>query len=746
MISEWFTAQELSGMPGMPGTDRGVRAWVQKNLPKTRNKMLGKGIEIHLDSLPVETRTHIADRDLERISAPLSALVRSTLALPSASMPTNLPAVVDRRELTAAVEDPVARATTEQRQILSSRKIILGHVERIAREQGCSVRSACTLFLNRARNGQLSSAVMDVLSHTQAPQGKKSGDGIPSLPTLQRWIAVKRKDGADALLPMDSASQDFTPRPWHSVVMALYGRPQKPTVKSVFEQMCAEWKPEWGYPPGAPAPSYQQVLRFLQKVSASDKMKGRYQGSALREKKFYQHRDSGSLAPWDLVHADGWNTHFRAPHPITGEPVTYEVWHFHDVATRYVTPMSIGLTENTDVILCGLRECIKFGGVPAILQTDSTKSIKNHRVELDQVSGLAPRLGMEVKHPAEVGNSQANGIAENFNTWLDKESRTLATYMNPRGMDESAFKRIGRIYKNMTKARKSGDMEDSRKLKLQVQREGRGIVFESHQQAVDWIHSLEEKWNSKPHRSLPKVRGADGKMVHMSPAQALSAARAAGWEPVMLTEPELHDEFRLHVRKTVRRGAVSAYAGQRYRCSELDHLEGSDVLVAIDADEYRYVDIKKLDGSLIARAELVEAVGYVSQTLADISREKRAAAQIRRREKQIDQIVERMAPSALESSASEVLELPATLVIQPELQIVSRLAESVPQHQADEPNGMTDFDRYCLQLAHDRKAQKAAQEQAELAEISARLERMKREAGDGGDEYLRPAMGDFDFY
>lgn len=750
-MAEWFTPQELAGLPGMPGTPQKVRDRLQKNLDADRKKWRKrsgtKATEYHLDLLPEETRAHLADRELERVAAQLSEPVRATLALPSVPMPAKLPAVTtDRRALAVSVDDPVARATSAQRQILVSRKIIVGHVERIARDQNCSVRSACTVFLTRARAGQLSAEVLGVLTRTQAPQGKKSDDGIPSLPTLQRWISVKREAGADALLPADTATPDFSAKPWHPVVMALYQRPQKPTVRAVYDQMTEEWKPEWGYPPGAPAPSYQAVLRFLQKVSESDKMKGRYQGSALREKKFYQHRDSSGLNPWDLVHADGWNTHFKAPHPVTGEPVTYEVWHFHDVATRYVTPFSIGLTENTDVILQGLRECIRFGGVPAVLQTDSTKSIKNHRVEFDQVAGLAPRLGMTMKHPAEVGNSQANGIAENFNTWLDKESRVLATYQNPRGMDESAFKRVGRIYKNMTKARKAGNLEESQQLKLQAQREGRGLVFESHQQAIDWLHGLESKWNNKPHRALPKVRGADGKMVHMSPAQALAAARAAGWEPAALSPADLHDEFRLHVRKTVRRGTVSAYAGQRYRCAELDHLEGTEVLVAIDADEYRHVDIKALDGRLIARAELVDAAGYMSQSLADISREKRAAAQIRRREKQIDQIVERMAPPALESSAAEVFELPATLVRQPELEVVARVAAVLPQENADEPEGMTDFDRYCLQLAHDRKAQRAAEEQAELAEISARLERMKRDAGEETEDYLRPAMGDHDFY
>lgn len=746
-MKEWFTIKDLAGLPGMRRSEWGCITMLKKNLAVTRPKVRGKGLEYHIDSLPAETRAYLAEQELVAVAAQISEPTRATLALPARAAPT--PAVApatDRREL-VNVESPVARATTEQRAILTARKVVIGHIERLARDQGCSTRAACTMFLSRARSGDLSTEVLGVLRRTQAPQGRKSADGLPSLPTLQRWIGLKTQRGADALLPADTSTPDFTERPWHPVVRTLYCRPQKPTVRSVYEQMQVEWRPEWGFPPGAPAPSYQQVLRYLQKLSESDKMRGRYQGSALRAKKFYQHRDAEGLQPWDLVHADGWNTHFRAPHPVTGEPVTYEVWHFHDVATRYVTPMSIGLTENTDVILDGLKECIRFGGVPAVLQTDSTRSIKNDRVKSEQFDGLASRLGLEIKHPAEVGNSQANGIAENFNTWLDRESRALATYQNPKGMDELAYKRVGRIYKGMTKARRAGDLESAHALKLQAQREGRGLVFETWQQACDWIHALEEKWNNHPHRSLPKVRGADGRRVHMTPAQALQAARAAGWSPVVMTEDELRDAFRLHVIKTVRRGAVSAYAGQRYRCIELDHLEGTEVLVAIDADEYRHVWIKHLDGRLIARAELVEASGYITQTLADAAREKRASAQIRRRERQIEQIEQRTAPPALEHHGGEVFEIPTDLVQQrPELEVVARVAEVVPQQAPDEPEGMDDFDRYCLQLAHERKAAKVAQEQAELAEMSARLERERREAGESAEDYIRPAMGDFDFY
>ena len=56
----FYTSQELAGLPGMPGTDRRVRSWAEKNLAKSRNKLRGKGLEYHLLSLPTITQRYIA--------------------------------------------------------------------------------------------------------------------------------------------------------------------------------------------------------------------------------------------------------------------------------------------------------------------------------------------------------------------------------------------------------------------------------------------------------------------------------------------------------------------------------------------------------------------------------------------------------------------------------------------------------------------------------------------------------------
>lgn len=59
-MKAWFTAQELAGLPGMPGTERGTLKWLKKNLATNRPKVRSKAREYHLLSLPRETQKYIA--------------------------------------------------------------------------------------------------------------------------------------------------------------------------------------------------------------------------------------------------------------------------------------------------------------------------------------------------------------------------------------------------------------------------------------------------------------------------------------------------------------------------------------------------------------------------------------------------------------------------------------------------------------------------------------------------------------
>jgi len=590
---EWPAAQARSGKGG-------EKSWLIAVLPATLT-IKGKAVQVR-----DVVRARLCEAHVPAASAP----VMVTPKPPAVMRPIN-PAALDK----------------DQRECDAARKRLVEFV----RDHTGSAQAAINFLNNEHTAGRLNNALRWAFEHAWAkPRGN-----VLSRDTLNKWIARHAKTGSYAPLKVE---KDMSIKPWHGLAMELRKRPQGSTKRWIYNQLVAQL--------GEHAPSsYDRMCDwFRDDFSAMDQLKGRYSGSQLRSHKFYQHRTSAGLAPADEIHADGWNTHFSAPHPHTGEFVTYEVWHFHDVATRYVTQPGIHLTENADVIAKGLENCVRELGVMVHLQTDSTGVVKGNDKFTKALHSMEERLGFTWVHPKEVGNSQANGIAENFNTsWLDKRSRELATYQNKNSMDSLSFKRIKKITADMVKAENAGDLILRDQKKREAERMGKGLVFTSYLDAVTWIRKIFNEYNDRPHRALKKIADpTTGKKRHQTPREALNEHIANGWEKTALEEFELIDAFRPHIIVKVTRETVTPYGGNRYRNPEvLGHWNGKEVVVAYDMDDFTRVIVKDLKGALICEAEFVGATGYRGQTAREAGDEKRTLATLRRLDKKREVVLAR---------------------------------------------------------------------------------------------------------
>lgn len=600
-IKRWFSATELAEMQlkGLPSSERNMRERANREQWLSRKReSRGGGLEYQPpQSIYLEILNKLA--------------------------PTKI--VVKEKRGTALEVKPIDdfQLTDNQRNTKLARQRIISFVSNHTGSQDSAIN-----FINQSKaNGTLSAELDFALANAW---DKPRADVKLTRSTYMKWLALEKNRGTVAPLKRE---KDFTVKPWHAIAIAAYARPQKPTLKEVAETVQQQFKDV----------SYTKITRFFnEKFSAGEQLKGRYLGSALSAHKFYNKRSSAGLLPWQEIHADGWNTHFTAPHPVTGEFVTYEVWHFHDVATRFVTPPGIGLTENFEVIAKGIENCIRFGGVPLFIQTDSTKIIKNsQRMKTNPATALCTRVGFEFRHPVKVGNSQANGICENYNTSLDRESRQLATYQG-KGMDSLALKRVKKLTADMVAAANRGDYTLRDQKKLEAEKYGKGLVFSSHSEAVAWINETIDKLNNRPHRELPKVRDPiTGRQRNQTPKEALQEHIENGWKPQLMSEAELIAVFRPHVQVKVNRESVLPYRGMRYRHEELEHWNGKQVVVAYDIMDWQQVWVKTLDGVLICTAQFATSSGYRAQSAYEIQDEKRALAQIKRRQQQIDTIVDR---------------------------------------------------------------------------------------------------------
>lgn len=806
---DWYTAQELAGLPGMPETYSAVIRWAKKNLALSRGKLRGKGLEYAFKCLPTETQAHLTQEAVDGVLACLpdtllptattgapSKRTRTALAVQGSRLPATATATTAASTALATQQPsltpllPSAYQTSTQRDVGLARQAVLRAVQRLQAQAGVSERRAMQALLVQGAAGRLTGDVataMLTLACDARGRGRSSQqqhaqglNAMPSLRTLERWMERARLastsdasgDAPDNLAPR-LPLPDADMKPWMVLALELYRRPQKPTVASVLKDMTAAW-PEFSrrwvqrdlakahsrtpseqavarLAEHLPLPSYDRLARFFrQDMSRTDLLAGRELGSALRSKKFYQHRSHSGMNPADEVHADGWCTHALVPHPTTGEYVTAEIWHFTDVATRYTTRFAFGLSESGEVIQQGLKFFIAELGVPAILQTDSTGSVKNKDFEFDPVSSLSARLGLTVVHPETVGNSQANGIAENYNTRLDRASRALTTYMHPNRMDSLAFKQVRKFTSDMVKAAARGDTAARDSARAAAQRVGKGILFESWQDMIDFYEKVRVEGNNTPHSAHKKITDpATGKTRHQTPQECLDEFRVNGWEPVALDEAALVEHFYPHLRRTVTRETVMAYKKQRYYHASLGAYEGTEVQVAVDPMDGSQVWIKDMQHRLICVAKFVEATGYRSQSMYEASLEKRMNAQIRRKEQQIEAIQERMDPARapLDVDAQMVPGLthqPPAQVFALPVTLQAQVAAAAPVAPAPAPEPTTNYSDprdLAMYLHGDRVAREEAQPSA--APISAQDERDalakllgywdESDAADGGD-------------
>ncbi len=168
---EWFSAAELAGLPGLPGTERGVLGLATRENWTSRKRPRGKGRDYYRSSLPRETREYLARLELE--AAPpvvIDGVLRRT-SLYRESAPVPVTGLAPRKE---------ARA--------GARLAILAAVEDYARSSGLSWRQAVFSFCQAYGAGQ-------VMADHPGRTFVRHLDPA----TVYRWRATLQAQGAGAL-------------------------------------------------------------------------------------------------------------------------------------------------------------------------------------------------------------------------------------------------------------------------------------------------------------------------------------------------------------------------------------------------------------------------------------------------------------------------------------------------------------------------------------------------------------------
>lgn len=576
-MRNWFTAQELAGLPGMPGTERGVKKAAERSGWEGQRRLgSSRAIEYNFALFPAETQAALLAR------------------LVGQDQPEEAPKPTATHALISPQRDGLSasRLTDDQRSVMGARLAFIREIERMS--QVVSQQRAILTLVGLARDGQLSPYLAE---RVERANDRKAADRSLSERTLKRWLADFRKHGEIALAPA-RRKPDMTMPVWAPVFLKHYQRPQKPSVEAAYAQFQREY-------PGCP--SIHAVRRFLAKLSPQAREHGRIGAREIKSLKAFHRRTADMLWPNDVWVADGHTFDAEVMNPLTGQIFRPEVTMVIDWGTRRIVGFSVNLAESTIATLDTLRDGVSRVGMYKILYVDNGSGFDNA-----VVYEVNDRLGGTITHSLPY-NSQGRGVIERpHKTILVRLSKTYDSYIGA-DMDKEAATRVHRL---------------SRK-ELATGIQPRQIpTFETF--FADLQNALDE-YNHNPHRGLPKIRDLEsGRMRHQSPMESWKSALADGWEPLKAEADIVATLARPQVVRTTHRAEVR-FGGGIYFLPELEQLHGQEVSVAYDFRDASRVWVHTFDGELIGEARLNgNASPAMPQSQLDKAGEKREKGQLAR--------------------------------------------------------------------------------------------------------------------
>jgi len=397
-----YTAKELAGLDGMPGTERGVRKMADRDQwPFQTRAGRGGGREYAVVDLPEATKDHLHRLVMEAEAPPPTPSSESRkLAYLKKGGGLKAPSTA-----VAIIKAPVVQAITElkswQREIFEAR---LSLYKEFLRLRGLYKTSeAVEKLVIMARTGNMPEYLQQMVVQANARRGE---DRTLSRSMILGWDRAVKAHGELALAPRPVKERRIPA--WAPLFMKCYGQPQNPSLAEAMEAM-AKILPE-----GMSMPSYHQVYRFHSKRSRLDRERGRKTGSDFKALKGYRKRDTSELLPFQVGLCDGHSFKAKVTHPATGNPFKPEICCVEDACTRMVMGWSVGLAESALTVAGAVRHAATInenklvGGVFAIFYTDNGAG-NMAGVNDDELTGIFARIGSTHKTGIP-GNPQGRGM------------------------------------------------------------------------------------------------------------------------------------------------------------------------------------------------------------------------------------------------------------------------------------------------------------------------------------------------
>ncbi|EIM6236133.1 transposase, partial [Escherichia coli] len=466
----FYSANELAGLPGLPGTVQGVR-WTLNRItethPEWKRKREGtKAFEYHIDCLPAEAQKVLRKR--------LTHQVLEDTQLPAVVEQKAVKNVAVRDELEVMVKCPelalreVQALTDKQKAIADARILLATEVHKLREYAGMTRKAALKHIVDGVRMGALPDRIIEAANTANARQGKRTGVSTGSLDSWYSSWVMARGDANQLLALLAPGHHKGTPWEqvwWLSDFFMFYRSWKRPTVEYAYREFSAWWHEKHANDAGmlAALPSVHAVRRVLSSVPVIVKERFRSTGSAWRSLNPFVRRDWTSLPVNAVWVGDGHCMKMTAFNPLTGNIFRPEVTLVMDAGQRFVVGWSLSLSENVIAVADALRHGMSQHGIPLIYYSDNGGGEKNRVLDAD-ITGILPRLGVE-HHTGIPGNPQGRGVIERLNKEIPRDvAMSFRTYC-ARDADRETVMIQQRIMQSAIKATHKGKELTKRQVK-----------------------------------------------------------------------------------------------------------------------------------------------------------------------------------------------------------------------------------------------------------------------------------------
>jgi hypothetical protein len=384
--SHWFAAADLVGLPGLPGTERGIHMRAARESWQRRGRAHGKGWEYEYASLPPATQAAIVMRD-----HPAGGVTSS------------------RRP--ARTDEQIASAWTRFDRVKQPMKDAAARRLKALHAVESLVRAGMPLMQARG-----------VVARQMQDEGIRGSTSA----SIARWQedvkGAQKSDWLPLLLPHyagRTVTADCHPEAW-AILTALYLSKRQDAFSTCYRRAKrAALQNGWSFP------SEKTLARRLEREFTTQEIAYLRGGQEALDKLFpAQQRDRSMFEAMGAVNGDGvlfvpWVTF------PTGELARPKVWVWQDLGTGKILAWRADVSENTDMLRLAFGDLVERYGLPRDAYLDNTMAAANtvmtggvrnryrFPVKEESITGIMPMCGVNV-HFVRPAHGQAKPIERAF--------------------------------------------------------------------------------------------------------------------------------------------------------------------------------------------------------------------------------------------------------------------------------------------------------------------------------------------